>query len=122
MTVDKTDGNMLEVEVANTTPLTEPSSEGEGNSSEMLAYSNGPQNSLFSSSPIFISMTSSQDEYTVSRPSRESVLQRLSEALLRRSLTKVCCDGSFDAPPKRGRSQYFLFKKKENLPFVICLL
>ena len=90
MVIDKTDTNMLEVEVANTTPLTESSSEGEGNSSEMLPYSNGPQNSLFSSSPIFISMTSSQDEYTVSRPSRESVLQRLSEALLRRSLTKVC--------------------------------
>ena len=112
MTVDKTDGNMLEVEVANTTPLTEPSSEGEGNSSEMLAYSNGPQNSLFSSSPIFISMTSSQDEYTVSRPSRESVLQRLSEALLRRSLTKVCCDGSL----------MFFVKTKRKRKLTICHL
>jgi hypothetical protein len=27
----------------------------------------------------------------INRPSRESVLQRLSEALLRQSLTKVCC-------------------------------
>lgn len=42
--------------------------------------------------PIVISMslTTLDECYTTARPSRESVLQRLSEALLRRSLTKVC--------------------------------
>ena len=41
--------------------------------------------------PIVISMslTTPDEYYTTARPSRESVLQRLSEALLRRSLTKV---------------------------------
>jgi hypothetical protein len=41
--------------------------------------------------PIVISLAapSTGDYYPVSRPTRESVLQRLSEGLLRRSLTKV---------------------------------
>eukprot|EP00977_Amphora_coffeiformis_P015748 scaffold4707_cov164-Amphora_coffeaeformis.AAC.22 len=36
---------------------------------------------------------------SITRPSRESVLQRLSESLLRRSLTKVCTH-------KRGRGVF----------------
>ena len=81
------EGNMLEVERANSNPLP-ASSEGEGSSSEILSYSNGPQNSLFQRSPIFMPKTSPND-YPTNRQSRESVLQRLSEALLRRSLTKA---------------------------------
>ena len=45
-----------------------------------------PSNCLFY--PAIVTM-SQQEEYPVIRPSRESVLQRLSEALLRRSLQKV---------------------------------
>jgi hypothetical protein len=76
---------MLEVQQANTNPHSE--SQGEASTNEILSYSNGPQNSPFSSSPILIAVLP-QDEYAT-RSSRESVLQRLSEALLRRSLTKV---------------------------------
>ena len=81
------EGNMLEVERANSNPLP-ASSEGEGSSSEILSYTNGPQNSLFQRSRIFMPKTSPND-YPTNRQSRESVLQRLSEALLRRSLTKA---------------------------------
>lgn len=84
---NQTEGNMLEVERANSNPLP-ASSEGEGSSSEILSYTNGPQNSLFQRSPIFMPKTSPND-YPTNRQSRESVLQRLSEALLRRSLTKA---------------------------------
>eukprot|EP00980_Cylindrotheca_fusiformis_P030276 scaffold24618_cov127-Cylindrotheca_fusiformis.AAC.9 len=83
---------MLEVQQANSIPLTE--SLGEGSTSEIISYSNRPQdtsnrpqNTLFSSSPVLITAPA-QDEYA-SRSSRESVLQRLSEALLRRSLMKI---------------------------------
>ena len=85
---NQTEGNMLEVERANTNSLP-ASSEGEGSSSEILSYTNGPQNSLFQRSPIFMPKTSSPNDYPTNRQSRESVLQRLSEALLRRSLAKA---------------------------------
>lgn len=77
--------HMLGFQQSNSIPHSE--SQGEASTSEIESYSNGPQNSLFSSSPVLIAVPA-QDEYA-SRSSREAVLQRLSEALLRRSLTKV---------------------------------
>lgn len=67
---------MLEVEVANRSPTRSAAT-----TTQVLPFP-----SSLSHFPIMISMT--QEEYAV-RPSRESVLQRLSEALLRRSLAKV---------------------------------
>jgi hypothetical protein len=79
--------NMLEVERANTSNPLSHREQREGNLSEILSFSNGPQNHHLSHAPVLISIPS-QDEY-ITRSSRESVLQRLSEALLRRSLAKV---------------------------------
>ena len=76
---NQTDINMLEVEVPNTRATTPTN----GHHRQALPFSTSTINGH---APIMISMA--QEEYT-SRQSRESVLQRLSEALLRRSLTKV---------------------------------
>jgi len=76
---DPPDVTMLEVVATPemTVSTTAHSSESSIFSSTLPTTNNGP---------IMISM--SQDEYT-SRTSRETVLQRLSEALLRHSLAKV---------------------------------
>ena len=91
--------------ITGTTPTTETTSNSILGPTDTLFGSMGHHNSstvspsLFGSTssnghgqqPIVISMslTTPDEYYTTARPSRESVLQRLSEALLRRSLTKV---------------------------------
>ncbi len=79
------DVSMLEV----ATPATHPSRIALSSGSERDNYMALPH----TNGPVMISM--SQEEY-ITRTSRESVLQRLSEALLRHSLAKV-------------RKNYFLF-------------
>jgi hypothetical protein len=79
----KDDESMLEVEVANIrSPITIIHHQGSAMNSDQVL----PLFGTNGHAPITISMT--HEEYP-SRPTRESVLQRLSEALLRRSLTKV---------------------------------
>ena len=85
---------MLEVENAKTNPT-----RSDGTMSQLLPYRSQSGNGY---APVMISMT--QDEYST-RTSRETVLKRLSEALLRRSLAKVCSVDSFvPLLAKQGRS------------------
>ena len=78
---------MLEVDTANNAATNDRNGDPRmGSSSQILPLSNGPQNDSLDSAPVMIFMN--HDDYT-RRPTRESVLQRLSEALLRRSLAQV---------------------------------
>jgi hypothetical protein len=80
------DVTMLEVIEANTNT----SARNHPSRRQILPFANVNRDNGHRHAPIMISM--SQEEYTA-RHSRESVLQRLSEALLRRSLTKVGSGG-----------------------------
>jgi hypothetical protein len=86
----KTDGDaiMLEVERPVTSITAGAKTVIQSSSSQIIPSTIGDHGS------IHIKMTSTypnyDETYSTTRPSRESVLRRLSEALLRRSLAKVC--------------------------------
>lgn len=87
--------NMLKLELAIEDPLSNSHGEGAAAATTDHSFVSGAQSSHLPS-PVTISRPL-HDEYGA-RSSRESVLQRLSEALLRRSLTKVSSFSSLSFP------------------------
>ena len=72
----------------------ETSNGGESSAEVPDLFTNMPQSATIDSSTLGCQTLAlgiaANPNYGKSRPTRESVLQRLSEALMRRSLTKVC--------------------------------